>query len=287
MLNNLTNNCNTMTRSKIGSTLEEIRDFTINTAKKAADIIVEKRHTGKLNYTLKSRDQMVSIADKESEALIIQSIHSISPNDYILSEETAATPTDQIFSAPSWIIDPIDGTTNYLYDHKHLAVSIGYAEKGEVKVGVVHMPFTGETFTAIKGQGAFLNGERIQCSKDITYDQALIAFGRPKDPEEVENYIKVYREVLNNCFDMRRLAAASADISYIACGRLQGFFESVQPWDIAAACLIAKEAGAVVGHYLPLPEKLPVPLDIYSKGVVIAPPNIYPELKRITKEAFK
>ena len=273
-------------RSKVGTTLEEICSFAIDIAEQAGASAKLARDTSQIEYTLKAPGQLVTESDKNNESLIIGAIKSRSENDNILAEESANEVNKRLFTDPSWIIDPIDGTTNYSFYLNHVAVSIAYSEGGTVQVGVVHMPFTGETFSAIKGKGAFLNGKKITCPNNVPFSDSLIAFGCPRNVEDAVCFSKVYLEVAKNRLDIRRMASAASDAVYVSTGRIHCYFESVKPWDIAAGALIAKEAGAIVGHYLPLPDNLPVPIDMYSEGVLIAAPNLYPQYMKMVKDSF-
>ncbi len=262
----------------------EILDFMKELALRAGTLAASMREAG-MAYTLKASSQMVTIADQAVEKLIVEEIRGRFPGHLIWAEETAAAvDAAAVFSEPLWIIDPIDGTTNYAHQQLHSAVSIAYAEGGIVKAGVVHAPFLHETYTASKGGGAHLNGDSIRPALNTPLERALIACGHPS-PEELPRCVAQIGAVFRNCFDIRRLGAASIDICWVACGRLHGFWETLQPWDIAAAGLIAREAGATVGRLSPPPVPPSVPSDLNSKDFLVAAPQLFEPLKELLLKA--
>jgi len=264
---------------------EDILQFARETALSAGALAAEMRRPG-LAYDMKSAGQMVTAADTAAENLILGAIRRRFPDHLIWAEETAAeVERARLFHEPAWIVDPIDGTTNFAHGQWHVGVSIAYCEAGRVRAGVVHMPFLNETFTAAAGCGAHLNGVPIRCSRDAKLEGALIGIGRPGDDAERRSFVAQLHAVLQHCFDVRRLAAAAGDICYVACGRLHGFWESLHSWDMAAACLIAREAGAEVGHIGALPEPLPVPLDLYPEELLVAAPCVYARLEALLRQA--
>lgn len=270
---------------------QTILNFTKQLSIDAAKIAVSMRKKI-TEYSLKSPSQMVSEADKSVEQFIMSSIHNQFPEDLILAEESSTEVLQAMFTKPTWVIDPIDGTTNYLHHHYHVAVSIAYLEAGQVQVGVVNMPFYGEIFSSIKGGGSTLtkqNGqtEFIRCdNKKISFNQAIICLGRPSDAKERTLWAKGVTKIFESCFDVRRLAAAAGDISWIACGRLHGFWETLKPWDIAASCLIAKEAGAIVDYLEPLPAEMPIPQDLYCTNIVVSNPFVHDDLMKLLRSAL-
>lgn len=156
-----------------------------------------------------------------------------------------------------WILDPIDGTTNLIYDYKMSAVSLGLYEQGEITMGVVYNPFNGEMFTAVKGEGAFLNGEAIHTSEDVELKNSVVSYGScPYDKSHAKKLFPMFERIFVNCADFRRTGSAALDFCYVACGRQHGFLElNLKPWDYAAGCLIVEEAGGVSSRWNG--EKLP------------------------------
>jgi myo-inositol-1(or 4)-monophosphatase len=260
--------------------LNDVIDFARNLALEAGQLIAGQRAQGCVEHNYKGQQELVTSADIAADKLIIDAIQKQYPSHRILSEETY-TNRDVLkdLDSPIWIIDPIDGTVNYAHDHHMVAVSIAFACGGEIKAGVVHNPFLNETFSAVLGEGAFLNQQRIQVSHLDTLRKALIATGFPYDKTTVPEIMQRTRKVLMACQDIRRLGSAALDICWVACGRLDGYFESLSPWDFAAARLIALEAGARCGHFQPVPDDIPV--CIYDQNLLISTPGIYHELHRI------
>lgn len=188
---------------------------------------------------------MVTEMDRASERLIVESILAVRPEDAILGEEG----TDRHGSSGvRWIVDPIDGTTNYLYGHPGFAVSIAAEVDGEVCVGVVHDPLQREVFSAVRGEGAHRNGSAIRVSAETRLAHSLLATGFSYDPDRRRLQAGVLTELLPVVRDIRRMGAASVDLCSVACGRVDAYYErGLQPWDHAAGALIAREAGALVG----------------------------------------
>ena len=188
---------------------------------------------------------MVTEMDRAAERLIVDAILRSRPNDAILGEEG----TDHLgTSGIRWIVDPIDGTTNYLYGHAGFAVSIAAEIDGVIEIGVVHDPLHREVFTAMRGSGSFRNGAAIRASAESDLGHALVATGFSYEPERRRRQAAVLTEVLPLVRDIRRMGAASVDLCSVACGRVDAYYErGLQPWDHAAGALIAREAGAIVG----------------------------------------
>lgn len=257
--------------------LNELAEFARELALEAGQLIVEQRAQGAIQYNYKAQQELVTSADIAADQLIIKGIQARYPTHRILSEETY-TNRDALkdLDSPIWIIDPIDGTVNYAHGHHMVAISIAFACEGEVKAGVVHNPFLKETFFAVHGSGAFLNQQKIQVSHLDNLRKALIATGFPYNKSSVPEIMQRTQKVLMACQDIRRLGSAALDICWVACGRLDGYFESLSPWDFAAARLIALEAGATCGHFQDIPEDIPA--CIYDQNLLISTPEIYNEL---------
>ena len=229
----------------------EILQVALSAAERASAIAREQRESFTVSVSFKEARNLVTTADLACEKAIIETIRARYPEHAILAEESANSITpQQCASGPLWIIDPIDGTTNYAHGHHQVGISIAFAVDSKVLVGVVAAPFVDETFTAVKGQGAFCNGKKIHVRQVAQIDDALIATGFPYRRGNLKNICGRVERVLERCRDLRRIGAASLDISWVACGRLDAFFEeTLNPWDIAAAALIATEAGAQIGHF--------------------------------------
>lgn len=266
----------------IATPLSELKDFTVALAKEAGELIVSARQENRVDEQLKDQQELVTNIDIAVDQLIIERIKARFPEHAILSEETYNDKSRaQDLQAPIWIIDPIDGTVNFAHGHFMVAVSIAFACEGEVQVGVVHNPFLSETFVATQDETSTLNGQAIQVSGREDLSQSLIATGFPYNKSTVPDIVQRVEKVLMACRDIRRLGSAAMDICWVACGRLDGYFESLSPWDFAAARLIALQAGARCGHFSPVPEG--VPACIYCYDLLITTPAIYDNLDSIVK----
>lgn len=265
-------------------TIQEISIFAVDIAMRAGEIIQQERRKGELEKQYKSNQELVTNADLKADELITKHIRSVYPDHRILSEESAPdTFNIKDLDQPIWIIDPIDGTVNYAHGHHQVAVSIAYAEAGQVQVGVVHCPFQNETFQAIRGKQSLLNHKPIEVSHKQTLRKALIGTGFPYDKSNLAPLIDRLSAIVNHCQDIRRVGSAAVDICWVAMGRLDGFYESLSPWDFAAARLIAEQAGATCGHFSEVPASQLEQL--YGEDILIATPELYSELKRLLQSA--
>lgn len=227
--------------------------------------------------TKSSRTDMVTAVDRASEAFIVDTLARERPEDGVLGEEGSAR---EGTSGVRWIIDPLDGTTNYLYGFPLFAVSIGVEVDGEVAAGVVAHPSLGEVFTAQRGAGARCNGEPIAVSGKDDLATALIATGFAYDPERRRESARWLEHIIPSVRDIRRGGAASIDLCWVACGRLDGFYEAgLSPWDVAAGDLIAREAGAETSDFDGGP--------VRPGSVIAASPAIAPALRQLVSEAVK
>lgn len=258
--------------------------FCVSTAQRAGEIIYSIRQKGLVEHRYKDGIELVSSADEAAHQFIQTEIERQYPRDAVLSEEGNHAGRETIMDPAVWIVDPIDGTVNFLHGQDCVAIAIAYAENGTVKAGVVHAPFRGETFAAIKGEGAWLNNRAIGVSETTRLRDALIGTGFPHDREDLTLLIRRLVSVLRSCQDLRRLGSPALDICFVADGRLDGFYEgSLRPWDVGAAALIAREAGAHWGHLNGVPDS--EPSDLYGKDVVVATPAIFDSLAGVLKEA--
>ena len=194
----------------------------------------------------KARNDLVSAADLASEKAIIGAIRSRFPDHSILSEEAGrSTPTD---GGPTWIIDPLDGTTNFVHGIPQFAISIGVAVEQRIDFGVILDPCKNDLFSAIRGRGARWNGAVCRVSERKGLSGALIATGFPfKAHRLLDPYLAIFRDVFLSCKAIRRPGAAALDLAYTACGLFDGFFEfQLSAWDIAAGLVLVEEAGGVI-----------------------------------------
>jgi myo-inositol-1(or 4)-monophosphatase len=221
-------------------------EIAVESAQKAGRLIRDNRGTLLLgDIAAKQAFDFVTRVDTESEALILNTIRKRFPDHHFLAEESLHEVETDDFR---WIVDPLDGTTNYIHGFPFSAVSIALQYKREIIVGVIYDPFTNELFTAVKGEGAFLNDEKISVSSVSQMANALIATGFPfKRKDLIEHYLTLFKNIFLGVSDIRRAGSAALDLAYIACGRFDGFFEiGLGPWDCAAGSLMIKESGGVI-----------------------------------------
>lgn len=224
--------------------LEEARHTAIAAAYHGARKL--RRHFGNLSgVTKKGAIDLVTDADTSSERAILDVIRSAFPDHGILAEESGANASSSPYR---WIIDPLDGTTNFAHGLALFAVSIALAKDGEILLGIVLNPITGELFSAVKGEGATLNGRPISVSTSANVDDSLLVTGFPYNlRERSEPLIARFAACLKAARGVRRLGAAALDLCFVACGRFDGFWEeTLKPWDTAAGLLITREAGGRV-----------------------------------------
>ena len=225
----------------------------INIATKAARRASQINNRASLDLSLlqvqsKQPNDFVTEVDKAAEAAIIEVLKDAYPDYGILAEESGQTPGRNANSEYQWIIDPLDGTTNFIHGFPQYAISIALAKGSQVEQAVVYDPNRNELFTASKGAGAFLNERRIRVSRRIRLQEALIGTGFPyRMFDHAESYMAIFRELTQKTAGLRRPGAASLDLAYVAAGRLDGFWEfGLSPWDMAAGSLLITEAGGLV-----------------------------------------
>jgi myo-inositol-1(or 4)-monophosphatase len=194
----------------------------------------------------KGRNDFVTEVDRQTERIIIDTILKVYPQHSILAEESGRFTHDPDYL---WVIDPLDGTTNFLHGFPQFAVSIALKFRGQLDQAVVYDPLRQELFTASKGAGAYLNNKRIRVSKIKSLNGALLGTGFPfRDAERLEMFIQSFRAFFPMTAGIRRAGAAALDLAYVACGRLDGFWEfGLNEWDVAAGSLLILEAGGNVG----------------------------------------
>ncbi|HTN32720.1 MAG TPA: inositol monophosphatase family protein [Marinobacter sp.] len=261
-----------------------ITDFAEKLAIDAGKLVRHERDENTLRTDYKQQTELVTHADVMADKFITAAIRERFPHHRIMSEETMPDLSQaEELETPLWIVDPIDGTVNYAYGHPQVAVSIAYAEKGRVQAGVVHAPFTNETFRATLGKGSTLNGETIQHSGATIHREALFATGFPYTKDNLRPLINRLDAMIHQCRDLRRIGSAALDICWVACGRLDIYYENVSPWDFAAARLIALEAGATAGHFGDVPESYPA--DLWGRDILISAPAIWQTIRQILRTA--
>ena len=241
----------------------------LDAAGKAGEVLLgfwEDRSS--LSVSTKRAGDFLSDADVASEESIRATLLGARPDDGWLAEESGESPQ----SPRRWIVDPLDGTTNFVRGIPHWAVSIALEVGGVLSVGVVHDPVKGETFSATLGGGAQLNGETIRVVDSRTLDSAVFGTGLPfGEMEHIDDHSADLVRILPRCAGIRRMGAASLDLAYVAAGRLDGFWERrLQPWDIAAGLVLLREANATVEGW----QHDEKPED--SGTVIAAPPGLFP-----------
>lgn len=199
-----------------------------------------------LSVQSKRRNDFVSEVDHLAEQEIIRIIRRAHPRHSILAEESGTRQGDEEFQ---WIIDPLDGTTNYLHGFPHFAVSIALKHKDRLELGVVYDPFKEELFMAARGSGATLNHHKIRVSQLATLSGALLGTGIPyRQDQDLEVYLLTLKSLIQDTAGVRRAGSAALDLAYVAAGRLDGFWEfALNPWDIGAGVVLIREAGGLVG----------------------------------------
>ena len=202
-----------------------------------------------LQVSTKGPGDFVTSADKRTEKILIDELQKSHPEFGIITEETGIINKSNIKNR--WIIDPIDGTMNFLNGIPQFAISIGYEEEGEIKCGVIFNPISNEMFCAEKGNGAYLNNARIRVSNKKDIKNALIVTGGPKGESKIKDKIfSEYINISNNVANVRKFGSAALDMAYVAAGRFDGFFHNhINLWDVAAGSLMVKEAGGVVNDF--------------------------------------
>jgi len=221
----------------------------IKAARNAAKVISRASlDLGQIKVSVKQQNDFVTEIDRAAEATIIQTLREVYPSHAILAEESGYSETSGGNPEFQWIIDPLDGTTNFIHGFPQYAVSIALTHKGVLTQAVVFDPNRNELFTASKGAGAFLNDKRIRVSKRTKLDEALLGTGFPyRMFDHVDAYLAIFKEMTRRCAGIRRPGAASLDLAYLAAGRIDGFWEfGLAPWDMAAGALLIQEAGGLV-----------------------------------------
>ncbi len=223
-------------------------NFAKETARDAGRVLLEK--FGRTTVTMKGDINLVTEADLASEALIIERVKSHYPRHSILAEESGEAIVFGGDSEYKWIIDPLDGTTNYAHGYPCFCVTIALEHNGDIVIGVTYDPTRGELFAAEKGNGATLNGKPIRVSPTDDLGNALLVTGFPYDIKHRDKFARNLTEMLLSSRGVRRDGSAAIDMAYVACGRFDGFWEEgLNPWDVAAGKLLIEEAGGVVSYY--------------------------------------
>lgn len=221
--------------------------FALRVAADAAQLVAGG--SGNATVREKERADLVTDVDEASERLIVARLRERYPDDAIVAEESSAA---AVLSGRRWIVDPVDGTTNFVHTHPFVAVSIGLHDDAGPAVGVVHAPFLGEVYHAVRGGGAFLNGQPIRVSGTEAFARSLLATGFPfkQGKGNLDEYMRLVADAIRSTHDVRRAGSAALDLAFTAAGRLDGYFEvGLAPWDMAAGVLLVTEAGGRVSGW--------------------------------------
>ncbi|MCP4488934.1 MAG: inositol monophosphatase [Gammaproteobacteria bacterium] len=261
--------------------MQPMLNIAIRAARTAGDFIVRKMNKlPDLHIETKSPNDFVTEVDRQAEERIIETLLKAYPNHCILAEESGEIEGSEGYR---WIIDPLDGTTNYLHGFPHFAVSIACQHDGRLQHAVIYDPMKQELFAASRGDGATMNNRRMRVTNIKTTQGSLLATGFPfKDHNKLDIFLAQFNNFFSTASDIRRAGSAALDLAYVAAGRLDGYWEDgLQAWDIAAGALIVREAGGIVGdyngdgHYL-------------DNGQVIAGnPKIFSEMQRKIRLTYK
>ncbi|MBF0588022.1 MAG: inositol monophosphatase [Magnetococcales bacterium] len=237
----------------------------------------DQRH--KLKVHAKRDNDLVSNADIDVERELLYHLQRSFPDYGVLAEESGLQGGDQEWR---WIIDPIDGTTNFIRGIPHFAISVALAQGDQIVVGAVFNPVLDELFHAEKGGGAFLNNQRIRVSSEPKFKSALLATGFPhRRKEHLDTYLGSFREMFSGCAGIRRAGSAALDLAYTAAGRYDGFWEmKLSPWDVAAGSLLIQEAGGWITDF-----KGDKSSYLASGNIVAAPPAIHDRMMREIKSS--
>lgn len=253
-------------------------NIAVRAARAAGGIIVRNMdRLDRLKVVAKREHDYVSNVDKMSEEMIISTIRDAYPDHAILAEESGKQAKKSDFQ---WIIDPLDGTTNFLHGFPQFAVSIALKHKNRLEVGVIYDPVSQELFTASRGNGATLNDKKIRVSSQKGLQDALLGTGFPyHDHSYLDTYLETMKELMQKTAGIRRPGSAALDLAWLAAGRIDGFWEfNLKAWDIAAGALMIREAGGIVSDF----ENKDGYLE--SGDIVAATPKVFPEMIKIIQE---
>jgi myo-inositol-1(or 4)-monophosphatase len=251
-------------------------NFAISVARDAGGVLVDRLGRA-LQVSNKGAIDLVTEADVASEKLIIERIRSHYPRHAVLAEESGASEViGDVAAEWKWIIDPLDGTTNYAHGYPCFCVSIGLERNGKLELGVVYDPMRNEMFAAERGQGATLNDRPMRVSDVAELNRAMLCTGFPYDVRERPDFTREFSNFTMEAQAVRRDGSAALDLAYVACGRFDGFWEDgLNPWDIAAGVLLIEEAGGSVTDFRG------GPLDIYSPRVIASNGLVHQSMIRV------
>ncbi len=247
----------------------------IKAARRAAAIINRASFDiDRVKVTEKAPNDFATEVDQAAEQAIIEILTTAYPGHAFLAEESGASTNPHDDNENVWIIDPLDGTTNFIHGFPQYCVSIALQHRGQITQAVIYDPTRNDLFTATRGAGAYLNDKRLRVTKRDRIQDALIGTGFPsRNMEGLEQYIEMFRIMTQKCTGLRRPGAAALDLAYVAAGRLDGFFEKgLKPWDMAAGSLLVTEAGGIVGTFDGESDYL------YKDEVIAGTPKIFAQM---------
>lgn len=258
--------------------MKKEKEVLITCLHQAAHVV--KRHFGKVGYELKAKANLVTTADKKSQQTILTIIRKNFPNHDYLAEEEGTKNTGSPFT---WVIDPIDGTTNFFHTFPQCSISIALFHGNEPVLGGVINPINGELFFAQKGKGATLNGKKIHVSKTTKIENSLLVTGFPYNRfDRMDSLLNRFGQFLASCHDVRRLGSAALDLCWLAAGRIDGYWEdNLNPWDVGAGTLILQEAGGKVTDF---DGKTYKTIPQYGRTICATNGKIHPQMLKILKE---
>lgn len=262
--------------------MHPIINIAVNAARLAGKIILRGQdQLDSLQVIQKSQHDYVSQIDNAAETIIIDTIKKAYPHHNFLGEESGLTKGGSPHE-PTWIIDPLDGTTNFLHGFPQYCISIGVAVQDKVMHGIVYDPIRDELFSASRGEGARMNGKRLRVSSNEKMDLALLGTGFPVTQlQHLEPYMQYLKSVIPKCSGVRRAGAAALDLAYVAAGRLDGFWElNLKPWDVAAGSLLIQEAGGWVTTMEGDPAFL------HANSILAGSPKIYQQMLDLAQSIF-
>jgi len=266
--------------------MHPLLNIAVRAARRAGEVIVRSLvRLESLEVTSKGRNDYVSEIDRAAERDIIDIIHKHYPDHAILAEESGGSGDNDTV----WIIDPLDGTTNFLHGFPVFAVSIAVQQRGRLEIGVIYDPMRQEVFTAARGEGAHLENRRIRVSKQRGLEGALLATGFPyrEDERYADNYFAMFRMLASMTAGVRRPGSAALDLAYVAAGRVDGFWEmGLKAWDTAAGTLMIREAGGRVGtlggdEYRLGPNIVAGAPKVYEALIAALAPHVPEELRNV------
>ncbi|MBI4404629.1 MAG: inositol monophosphatase [Deltaproteobacteria bacterium] len=254
---------------------QELVQFTIQLARGAGRILLRK--LGKLHHIqVKENAGIVTEADKQAEDYLIKNIFRKYPKSSIITEESGEFQGTGLLT---WVLDPLDGTSNYAHSFPWFCVSIGVYEQGAGKIGVVYHPSMNELFCGVEGAGATLNGKKIKVSHTRSIHEALLGTGfYYAKGERLREEMEIFRKMNEVALGVRRPGAAALDLAYVSCGRYDGFWErGLSPWDVAAGTILVKEAGGRVTDFKGKPT------NIFSKEILASNDHLHTQLVKLSQ----